>query len=553
MKTRLIVLLYFIVASSTNAQTLFEIIRPNLFSTAQESMALDSQSFRYFSTSQNSHAYFYDDIFVTDWDVNTDSFLVWTPLDSSGMYPLLYSPYEIKLLRFASGDCILVTNNFDCDFGPMSQAAYIEKDGSVRWHEGLDYWDPFLWEINNIGIVGSEVVAFLSDEDTLYFTFHGEELEYTSTPTIYLDPYIDNESIYGYLDNRWVQLSSVTFEELDEIFVDTVYLFQKLNQNNFLFNAENGITLLNGDLEELQDNHDIGIVYSAAQVLNYIYLVTDRGLEVLDLQLNLLKIYTPEPSEKMKFVFQKGDSAMVISNYEGISHTEQIARLYHFSDQQLIPYLNLELNMVELPDTVLFNYTSPNHHYAVFHFDTITFLVTNHSLVSVHSFDVKFDWYGGFQCSYYQGSWQMRDVAIGPGQSFEFSIYNYSTDSTYTFPWPYYCFWVELPNGDPDQFPEDDKACGSSKLSVSTANIGANTNLNIYPNPAFDVIYFNVDQNATRELNCSVYNSSGILTDQFKVGDNSDSHSIKHYAPGLYIILIYNNHGVIDRQRILKL
>lgn len=85
-----------------------------------------------------------------------------------------------------------------------------------------------------------------------------------------------------------------------------------------------------------------------------------------------------------------------------------------------------------------------------------------------------------------------------------------------------------------------------TKLSGVTVGVNeveiSNNNLNIYPNPASDVITVELPENATGSFNAELVNEKGeiVFNDKIKISSNKISLRLREYSPGEYFIRLKN-------------
>ena len=72
---------------------------------------------------------------------------------------------------------------------------------------------------------------------------------------------------------------------------------------------------------------------------------------------------------------------------------------------------------------------------------------------------------------------------------------------------------------------------GTAKISETTET----TSITMYPNPAIDRVYFNTNQEDTKNTTITIYDSFGKLIATIK---NQNSYSVEKLAKGLYFVKI---------------
>ena len=98
-------------------------------------------------------------------------------------------------------------------------------------------------------------------------------------------------------------------------------------------------------------------------------------------------------------------------------------------------------------------------------------------------------------------------------------------------------------------FAFDTNVYWNTSTTLSTAEIASNQEVNFYPNPASDFVYFNL--NETIE-SLSLYNLLGQQVVSKQVNDENFSLDISHLSPGTYIAKL-NNNGKTKMIKLVKI
>lgn len=526
-----------------NGQCLFQTLKPALFSSYQAGLSLDSNSFRFLALSRPSSHGSFQNTLILDWNVEDDSFQISSPTVPPWNIPVLYANYELKILPFANGDCIIMGNSFDCDAAPPVVVMYLNKNGSIKWHNLEDDQNE-LYYGDSLGLVNANVVAvFSANGNNLYYTFDGLRVEYTSPPPLYTSAYVDTNAYFGFREGKYFKLNKL-FEEISSYPIDTIYVFQPLGVNSFLLSGKNEMILLDSNLQVKSTTSLLSAVTSVTKTGSLIYAVAGNQLFVMDTALQIIEVYPPVPAEKMRMVHSNDDSVMVISQYHGLNHDDLVARKYKYDQKYTIPNTNLVFQSVEVPDTVLIKYPVGQFGGFVFCFDTISFHLYNDGSDTIKSFDLRLDWSSilGF-CDYYKDQWHMDGISIPPQGYYDFQLIDYRTDTTGLYLHGPYCFWVEMPNGLPDQSPEDDKACESAVLYLGVQDLVSSDEVVLYPNPVSDFLTIQTEYIPALNRRCKIYSYAGNLVDEFNVNESSYLYSVSGLLPGLYCIFISDQFG----------
>jgi hypothetical protein len=86
--------------------------------------------------------------------------------------------------------------------------------------------------------------------------------------------------------------------------------------------------------------------------------------------------------------------------------------------------------------------------------------------------------------------------------------------------------------------------------TVATKEILTEDQVNIYPNPAEDIIWIETTNESNEIKNIELYNTLGQKLYSMKpiLENSKKSHvTLSQYAPGLYLLRVNTAHGVISK------
>ncbi len=131
------------------------------------------------------------------------------------------------------------------------------------------------------------------------------------------------------------------------------------------------------------------------------------------------------------------------------------------------------------------------------------------------------------------------------GENMTFKLYRQSTDETFDVTFTYD---TEFPNFDNSfEVTGVSRAIGMTMTATSIGNLPADMSINVYPNPAKDVL------NVVSDLsikNITLVNYVGQSVYTSAVNSNTYQMNVSTYAPGMYIVRIETTDGTIITKRI---
>ncbi|MEP6792994.1 MAG: T9SS type A sorting domain-containing protein [Saprospiraceae bacterium] len=524
---------------------------PNLLTNFETGQVLQNNSHRFYCTSRKSSYESHIQPNIIDWNVDELSMQTWFAEDIKFGYPLLSGAYKLFLIALPNDDAIVVANIFNCDFGG-TDIVYVTSDQQTKWYLPGHDIDPYPYEINEIGIVDKDVLALIMEgEETLYIDFDGVQRTYDIEPDIYTHMFYQDQSIYGYRDHHWYQLDTA-FQVVHSIEVDTITFICALG-HHLLLQTNEELFLVDESLNVLYGNVDLKNIHGACSINTGICIISDDHVYFVDSTIQVIQEFASLAQEKLQYVAASGDTAFVLSQYDGLKHSDFVIREYVMNEVTVVPALDLRFNSLILPDTV-FIYNPLGEFWSnQLIFDTVFLNITNNSTDTIHKFRVECDWspIGVVMCTDYQKTWDLDQLLFLPGETRIFKLNPFRTDSiTYGYHSPF-CFWIESPNGLPDIDPTDNSACDATRLTVGTELVESKTPLDIYPNPAGDFVIIEMEKATEQKLFGSIYNLMGNRVQNFEMRNQVVEIPVTDLASGLYFIVISNSKGSRTTKKIL--
>jgi hypothetical protein len=158
--------------------------------------------------------------------------------------------------------------------------------------------------------------------------------------------------------------------------------------------------------------------------------------------------------------------------------------------------------------------TSSHHNNFTYNRATIRLKIKNFGHETIDSLWINGKWTGPFfyltsNCygPYLSKLYKNLNLASGQDTLIEFTVQimsrNYMLDGSA-------CFWTSLPNGKRDLVTENDEAC-SFEYVLNAANIDISETIQIFPNPAKDVLQIQFTEEPKNKLQVQIYDLTGRL------------------------------------------
>lgn len=543
MKTHLIYfILCFYVTNVLFGQDLVNVIQPTTYIYYQAGQQLTDSTVRYFLISRDSKYKSNSLTYLVDQNVPTGEVITFAVLDTSNEYSLITAADTLFHIPLHDGSSIIGSNGFECDF-TLSDLTFFTKEGNVKWH--LGYGDNFIINntIKSIGLVQKEVVAVITEEsEVIYINFEGEELFFLIPPPIYYNITYVNGNYYGTKSDMVFKLKE-DFEILDSLPVNDITFFGRNDNNRLLLGTKAGLKIMDENLVIVGSNPLLSSVVSGTKTNDEIWVVNDQGLFELDTLLTIRQHFTPEPNEKMKYTCSFEDNVIATSEYDGLNHKDLVCRKYIPLNPTVLTSLDISIDNLYFPEKVIREIWNGFPYAFQFRFDSMGVLVRNQSEDTLYSCIVNCDWDADVYCLGYHHEWKFDSIYVLPHGQVVLQLGSFTTDVMYYGAGTPFCFWVDLPNGHPDIFPQNDNFCGNPEIINKIETPQKNYKIVMCPNPANEVLRIKLIEESTSFLEGSIYNSCGILVERRKLNDSQTEISVENYPGGLYILCLHDGSG----------
>ncbi len=456
-------------------------------------------------------------------------------------------------LPFADGSTLLMNTTYPCDVTAPGAIVKINKHGEIDWFHDVEE-----------GIYRAEVMMFL-DSNRI-----GISEEYEGGNMLVIDR-----------DGNIISFGEADFPHNHTVETLSGYVVSKDNQLHILnegFQVTNTYTLA-GDVERIWPQQGSEFIIKAGE--RFYLLDSLLQLETIALGNDQYDVvwksrnyyFATNSLTRQVYVFLSGSPSWFtrkmlppgVTPIWGASADHNVFVLTKYLNEVssgLLVYTGGESNFhfrlqddigisaIQIPDTVHV-YKSPHPIIGwTYRYDSISVEVSNYGLDTVFHYkihaldDLDCGW-----CFETKKIWEI-DTPLAPGATVSIPLGAFSPRCVPATNLPL-CIATIGPDERADGNVVNDKYCQSIlNTIVSAKEITSSSEVQIYPNPAFDQLYFNLPQQSYNDLICTVFNATGNVTDQFKIIEQS--HSIKEYAPGIYLLMLADQQGIVGYQRIVK-
>ncbi|HSF90386.1 MAG TPA: T9SS type A sorting domain-containing protein, partial [Saprospiraceae bacterium] len=207
---------------------------------------------------------------------------------------------------------------------------------------------------------------------------------------------------------------------------------------------------------------------------------------------------------------------------------------------------------ITMKDTVLveyFNWPGPNPGWA-YHIPALTVTIENFGPDTVTNFFLQgFDPLECYWCLYQFPFWFIDSISLPPGTRGVVELSPFVTHCGNELN-PKICLTTIAPERKADGNYLNDQFCRSFDFILETSEQVVDKAMLVYPNPASDMIYIDIDQPILDNFICTIYDATGNVVDQFK--EIEHGYSLDGYAPGIYLVMLTDQEGIVGYQRIVK-
>ena len=527
------------------AQELVKSLQPAMYVNFKAGYQVSDSIVRYFFTSSDSKYASHHLTYSIDHNLLTKSLVARAVLDSTQQFSGLTAAYDLFHLGLPDGSSILGSNGFECDI-TITDLARIAADGSTMW--SINWGEIFFNEfITSIGLIERDIIVVNGESNTpFYFDLNGQQEFFGTEPPGYFNIASTGNYYYGTNGASIFKLND-DFEIIDSYSGDTIRFFQKADHDLFLVGTDGGIALMDTALNAVASTAAIMNIISGVKSGAQIWVIDHEGLHQLDINLNVLKTYLPEPREVMKYVSASEDTVFVASEYDGFYHRDFVLRKYLPDDSLFSLPADLAISNVHLPEKIIREPLEGYPYIFNLRFDSLGIEITNSGEDTIHSCIINCDWKRsydpGFFCSFYTNDWSIDSLSLVPGVSKVLQLGTFIPGSFYYGIIPTFCFWVDFPDEQPDINPGNDLLCMEGEIINHTSHVEDPHKIIVFPNPANDHLTIQ-NESGGRINKFFIYSINGDLIEKFSSYSDPVSLSIGDLVPGIYILMIPTEGGV---------
>lgn len=478
---------------------------------------------------------------VTDF-VKGEPFLRNYNIDSF-YYSALTGTYELFVISQPSGDALLIGNFFDCDIGGFS-VMKLTADYRVEWELYSFEIGSGAYQILDVGLVARDVAALITDlGEQVYISFEGDIVEYTTAPPVYLHAHYTDQYIFGFRVTHWYKLNQ-EFHPVDSLALDSVTFVAPVG-TSFIAQTSDKMLLIDSAMEVRAERAMLTDLNTVVQLGNTIGVGNENVFMFLDSTLGPLHTHLSMPFERMNYAMEHADTAIVLSSYNGIRHSDFITRQYIAGQQLRVDSPDLSLHFIDLPDTVFFG--PP---YIAWHFGASLIEVENLSDDTIYTFSLESNWipFLGF-CDNYKRAWEFDDVDLLPGETREIILDPFIANMGIGYHSPF-CFWIESANGFPDPNPNDNYACDAAQIATANHEL-VNNLVAVYPNPASQELVIRQTGDIFQYMSGKIFDVTGQEVFSFEIKDIVTTISLTDVLPGMYLIRVQDKAGAVGMKKVI--
>ena len=95
-------------------------------------------------------------------------------------------------------------------------------------------------------------------------------------------------------------------------------------------------------------------------------------------------------------------------------------------------------------------------------------------------------------------------------------------------------------------------ASDCDEFSGNTLELNGDGQIQIYPNPTFDILNVKMPMNMSGDYDYKIVNLEGKIISEGKINTNQSTIDVKEFATGKYILTIQNSERIITGHFILR-
>lgn len=459
---------------------------------------------------------------------------------------------QCQALPLKDGSAILAINQIACDYPPPAGICISDLNGKVLW---ADYLEEYGLEsfIEKLALVDETVFCIIEEAGgRLYFDTAGQYVEPQVQYTIY-DQVVNAPTGYFASQGPWMFSMDDQFEKLDSVLLEEpIIAICPVLDTAVLISTPGAVFLLNDDLTEAAHSESFDLINLVAVSEESIWLSRVDGAEIYSLRNDLtirdtFEIPVDISVKKLQVV---NDTIILVGNYTGGAG---LVMFFHSSPADAFSFevvKDIRIDTIALSQKVW--YSPEPFSFGGFNisYDSVVVGINNSGLDTIQTINIHYKEDTG--CGMCEGGhiqWSFDSLMLLPGQQHNLVIGGFSVWCRQTN-----VYELCLLAAPADSLPETDHLNNRLCVEVNPTLVGLDdpiiSKVKVYPNPASDMIYFNVDPLGLDNMICTIFDATGNSVDQFK--EINHGYSLKGYAPGIYLLMVTDQEGIVGYQRIVK-
>lgn len=463
-----------------------------------------------------------------------------------------FAGVHCKALPLKDGRAMLAINQIDCDYPPPAGICLSDLNGDVLWG---DYLEEYGFEsvIEKVVLVDETVFCIFREVgDRLYFDTAGQYVEPQVQYSIY-DQVVNAPTGYFVSKGPWLFILNDQFEKLDSVLLEEpIIAICPVMDTSVLVSTPGAVFHFKNDLTEAARSELFNLIDLVAVSAESIWLSSVDGDEIYALRYDLTIRDTFEvPVDISVKNFQVvNDTIILVGNYTGGAGS---VMFFHSTPADAFSFdavKDIRIDTITLSQKVWYHPEPFSFGGFNISYDSVVVGITNSGLDTIQTINIHYKEDTG--CGMCEGGhieWSFDSLMLLPGQQQSLTIGDFSVWCRQTN-----VFELCLHAAPADSLPETDHLNNRLCVDVNPTLVGLddplNSKIRIYPNPASDKIYFNVDPSGLDNMTCTIFDATGNAIDQFK--EMNHGYSLKDYAPGIYLFMVTDQDGIVGYQRIVK-
>lgn len=463
MKAFVIILLLLLVSNVTKAQT--HVITNTTYNYFQGIQEFPDSVLQVFMVNRESKSWRWDFAQNAVIGSNIKAAEVFHLKDSTGEFAR-YPAEKVHVLSLPNDSTVLGIDQFHCDIDIASVLVFVSDRGKIRKEITIDENDGW-GKIQKLGMVRPNIIGVLLEGVDYYFDLDGNRIQFPEIERIYSNVAPLGANFIGSVD-KGIYLLDQNFETLEVEFAsDSILNIDVSGGDALLVITSNEVLIYNDLLEFIRASQDLDSIFSAKKINDRYWIGTENGLYELDTMLGMLNYFPDSEYEEIRWLGNWRDSLLIITQYNGINHTEIGVRKLAIEQEIKLEGPDISITQISIPQDVPIVISTYCPSFPGLFFDHMLISVTNHSESIISEFNIGCDFGGPGQCISFQKTWHIDTVLLLPNETVTIFIDSFTMNCVIPGG-KNFCAWTFSPNDTPDVNPANDKFCDT--ISILNTN-----------------------------------------------------------------------------------